>query len=417
MKTATTKTAPLFLRKFGPLLGAIAFYALIMILRSADIINGYYMQVMLFAGVNVMMTASLNLVNGFTGQFCIGHAGFMSLGAYGSAVITTLVFKGTSVAPAAQIPVFLLGLLCGGIVAALVGCLIGIPSLKLKGDYLAIVTLAFGEIVRALLRLRLYLFNVDGPEFTITVQHLTVYHGQANVRALSRIDHVAGGIGHRRELRRIGIDDAQVGLISNRQLAAVRASLRERTGARCGVQHLRRRQQRRIVIETLVDHAEQVHILHDVQIVVGRRAVRAERDIDALLQHFRNVRVAGCQLEIACRTAGDRNIVLLEDIEILVLQPDAVCRRGRRIENAVRLHVGRGRHAVALLALLMLGLRLAEGISEADFRTRFGVDFWATRGAVCESLLRAGLARRPDGRFALTESGWLVSNAILADLV
>ena len=113
MKTATTKTAPLFLRKFGPLLGAIAFYALIMILRSADIINGYYMQVMLFAGVNVMMTASLNLVNGFTGQFCIGHAGFMSLGAYGSAVITTLVFKGTSVAPAAQIPVFLLGLLCG----------------------------------------------------------------------------------------------------------------------------------------------------------------------------------------------------------------------------------------------------------------------------------------------------------------
>ena len=151
MKTATTKTAPLFLRKFGPLLGAIAFYALIMILRSADIINGYYMQVMLFAGVNVMMTASLNLVNGFTGQFCIGHAGFMSLGAYGSAVITTLVFKGTSVAPAAQIPVFLLGLLCGGIVAALVGCLIGIPSLKLKGDYLAIVTLGFGEIIRLVL--------------------------------------------------------------------------------------------------------------------------------------------------------------------------------------------------------------------------------------------------------------------------
>ena len=157
MKKATTNTAPLFLkkfgRKFGPLLGVIAFYALVMILRSADVINGYYMQVMLFAGVNVMMTASLNLVNGFTGQFCIGHAGFMSLGAYGSAVITTLIFKGNSVAPAAQIPVFLLGLLCGGIVAALVGCLIGIPSLKLKGDYLAIVTLAFGEIVRALLRL------------------------------------------------------------------------------------------------------------------------------------------------------------------------------------------------------------------------------------------------------------------------
>ena len=111
------------------------------------------MQVMLFAGVNVLMTASLNLVNGFTGQFCIGHAGFMSLGAYGAAVITTMVFKSNSIPEAAQIPVFLLGLLCGGIVAAIVGILIGIPSLKLKGDYLAIVTLAFGEIVRALLRL------------------------------------------------------------------------------------------------------------------------------------------------------------------------------------------------------------------------------------------------------------------------
>lgn len=84
----------------------------------------------------------------------------------------------------------------------------------------------------------------------------------------------------------------QVSLISNRQLAAVRASLRERTGARCGVQHLRRRQQRGIVIETLVDHAEQVNILKNIQVVVRGCAVRAERDIDALLQHFRNVRVA-----------------------------------------------------------------------------------------------------------------------------
>ena len=190
MKTATTKTAPLFLRKFGPLLGAIAFYALIMILRSADIINGYYMQVMLFAGVNVMMTASLNLVNGFTGQFCIGHAGFMSLGAYGSAVITTLVFKGTSVAPAAQIPVFLLGLLCGGIVAALVGCLIGIPSLKLKGDYLAIVTLAFGEIVRALLRL---IQPIGGARGMIGIPNHTTFFWIMLFVMLYRSEGLCGG--------------------------------------------------------------------------------------------------------------------------------------------------------------------------------------------------------------------------------
>ena len=152
MKRVLKTIAP-FLKKAGPVLGCVVFYFIIMYLRKLEIINGYYMQVMMFAGVNVMMTASLNLVNGFTGQFCIGHAGFMSLGAYGSAVITTLVFKGTPFAEAAPVVVFMLGLLCGGIVAALVGCIIGVPSLKLKGDYLTIVTLAFGEIVRALLRL------------------------------------------------------------------------------------------------------------------------------------------------------------------------------------------------------------------------------------------------------------------------
>lgn len=141
------------LKKFAPVIGCIVAYVVVMALRKAGILNGYYMQVMMFAGINVMMTASLNLVNGFTGQFCIGHAGFMSLGAYGSAVITTMVFAGKSIPDIAEVPVFILGLICGGIVAAIVGCLIGIPSLKLKGDYLAIVTLAFGEIVRALLRL------------------------------------------------------------------------------------------------------------------------------------------------------------------------------------------------------------------------------------------------------------------------
>ena len=131
----------------------VLLYVLIQVLKEADILNGYYIQVLMFTGINIMMTASLNLVNGFTGQFCIGHAGFMSLGAYGSAVITTLVFAGKSIPEAAQTPVFLLGLFVGGCVAALVGVIIGLPSLKLKGDYLAIVTLAFGEIVRAILRL------------------------------------------------------------------------------------------------------------------------------------------------------------------------------------------------------------------------------------------------------------------------
>lgn len=140
-------------RSVYPAVLVVALYGLIQLLRALDVVNNYHVQIMMFAGINVIMTVSLNLVNGFTGQFCIGHAGFMSLGAYGAAVITTMLFGGAGIAKAAQVPVFLLGLLVGGIVAALIGLLIGLPTLKLKGDYLAIVTLAFGEIVRACLRL------------------------------------------------------------------------------------------------------------------------------------------------------------------------------------------------------------------------------------------------------------------------
>jgi branched-chain amino acid transport system permease protein len=131
----------------------VLIYFLIQLLLSKKILNPYHIQILMFACVNIMLTVSLNIVNGFTGQFCIGHAGFMSLGAYGSAIITTMLFGGMKMDPNLRIPVFLLSLLVGGILAAIVGFLIGLPTLKIKGDYLAIVTLAFGEIVRSTLRL------------------------------------------------------------------------------------------------------------------------------------------------------------------------------------------------------------------------------------------------------------------------
>lgn len=142
-----------FIKKALPIVCIVALYFLIMFLKQVGVVNNYYIQILMYVGVNIMMTASLNLVNGFTGQFCIGHAGFMSLGAYGAAIVTTMVFDGLKVTGFMQTPVFLLGLLAGGVVAACIGFLIGLPTLKLKGDYLAIVTLAFGEIVRAFLRL------------------------------------------------------------------------------------------------------------------------------------------------------------------------------------------------------------------------------------------------------------------------
>lgn len=140
-------------RKVFPVLSVITFYLLIIGFRNAKIVNNYHIQVLTFALINSIMTVSLNIVNGFTGQFCIGHAGFMSLGAFSSAIVTTMIFPGMKVPEFWRIPVFLLGLFAGGIVAALIGYVIGLPTLKLKGDYLAIVTLAFGEIVRATLRL------------------------------------------------------------------------------------------------------------------------------------------------------------------------------------------------------------------------------------------------------------------------
>lgn len=100
-------------------------------------ISAYYLQLIILVGINTIMATSLNLIIGYTGQLSLGHAAFMSLGAYGSA-LATLHFG---------FP-FIISLLCGALFAALFGIIIGIPTLKLKGDYLAIATLGFGEIVR-----------------------------------------------------------------------------------------------------------------------------------------------------------------------------------------------------------------------------------------------------------------------------
>ena len=93
---------------------------------------------------NIVMVISLNLVTGVLGELTLGHAGFMSVGAYTSAILTSLVMPGQAWA-------FPLALLGGGVVAALFGYIIGVPALRLKGDYLAIITLGFGEIIRVLI--------------------------------------------------------------------------------------------------------------------------------------------------------------------------------------------------------------------------------------------------------------------------
>ena len=97
----------------------------------------------------------MNLINGYTGQFSLGHAGFMAVGAYTSAAITMFVGPhviGAHPSTALAMAWFVLALYLGGLVAAIAGILVGAPSLRLKGDYLAIVTLGFGEIIRVVFR-------------------------------------------------------------------------------------------------------------------------------------------------------------------------------------------------------------------------------------------------------------------------
>src|SRR5919205_414616 len=100
----------------------------------------------------VLMLVGLNLINGFTGQFSIGHAGFMAIGAYSSAYFT--VYHGQAFEQAlgggsfAHALVFTVAILIGALVSGLMGLLVGVPSLRLRGDYLAIVTLGFAEIIR-----------------------------------------------------------------------------------------------------------------------------------------------------------------------------------------------------------------------------------------------------------------------------
>ena len=110
--------------------------------------NAYYQTLIIYSGINIILAVSLNLVNGVTGQFSIGHAGFMAAGAYFSAWLT-MTFPHWA-GPIVSIN-FFLNTIAGGLLAAAAGFAVGQPSLRLKGDYLAIVTLGFGEIIRVVL--------------------------------------------------------------------------------------------------------------------------------------------------------------------------------------------------------------------------------------------------------------------------
>ncbi len=114
-------------------------------------INPYFSRILMLAGIAITLAVSLNLINGFTGQFSIGHAGFMAVGAYSSAYFS--VNYGAGLAETlgggtlGWVVALVAATLIGALAAALAGLVVGVPSLRLKGDYLAIVTLGFGQII------------------------------------------------------------------------------------------------------------------------------------------------------------------------------------------------------------------------------------------------------------------------------
>lgn len=111
----------------------VAFY----VLFDEEILDDYWETNVTLILINIIMSVSLNLINGLTGQFSIGHAGFMAVGAYSSAIITVKLGMD-----------FPIALIVATLSAAVLGFLIGVPTLRLNGDYLAIATLGLGEIIR-----------------------------------------------------------------------------------------------------------------------------------------------------------------------------------------------------------------------------------------------------------------------------
>lgn len=120
----------------------LGLYVILYYCISSGILDRYYADLVTLVGINVILAVSLNLVTGLLGQLVLGHAGFMLVGAYTAAIFTKAM---------KDIPLtisFPIGLVLAGLLAAVFGVIIGVPALRLRGDYLAIITLGFGEIIR-----------------------------------------------------------------------------------------------------------------------------------------------------------------------------------------------------------------------------------------------------------------------------
>ena len=142
-------------------------FIILQALLQTGIINKYYGGILILAGINIIMTVSLNLTTGFLGELALGHAGFMSIGAFTASILTKAMAESWGMDPTLALPI---SLLAGGLLAAVAGLMIGIPALRLKGDYLAIITLGFGEIIR------------------VIIQNMSITGGAAGISRIPRVN-------------------------------------------------------------------------------------------------------------------------------------------------------------------------------------------------------------------------------------
>jgi len=135
----------------------LALLMTVMLLAQYEVIDLYIQTIILFVGINIIISSSLNLVNGHMGEFSCGHAGFIAVGAYVSSILSVALFTQDRVFGAPLLPPqyafigFPLVLLAGGIAAAFAGLLVALPSFKTRGDYLAIITIAANYIIITLI--------------------------------------------------------------------------------------------------------------------------------------------------------------------------------------------------------------------------------------------------------------------------
>ena len=148
--------------------------------RFGPAMGDYFFRILILCGLAIILAVSLNIVNGFAGQFSLGHAGFMAVGAYTSAALTH--YKGQAIvsglaafglpAPAANTVLLAVAIALGAACAAVTGLCVSLPSFRLRGDYLAIVTLGFGEVVRVVL---LNINAVGGPRGLSNIPTITTF--------------------------------------------------------------------------------------------------------------------------------------------------------------------------------------------------------------------------------------------------